>query len=84
MIDGLGDCEIRVCPRRQLVADAGTLRACHQAIRAWRHWSKGNLLAVHPEPSEALASLILWVDEEVADYRRVLDKRAIEEATRKA
>lgn len=39
--------------------------AVYTAIVAWRHWTKGNMLAFEPHPTEALNTLVLWVDDAV-------------------
>ena len=83
-VPGLGEHELTECPRLLLTGDRAELAAVNQAIEAWRHWTKGNLAAFQPDASEALGALILLVDDEVGSYRSDLERRAREDAERKA
>jgi len=56
------------CPKKLLQSDPVELQTIHESFTAWRHWSKGNMAAFYPDPTDALSMLILWVDEEVASY----------------
>jgi len=67
-----------VCPRRVMDDQPEECNAVWTAIEAWRHWKSGNLACRYQEPSEALMTLILWVDDEV----NARDARLIEEARR--
>ena len=64
------------CPRKVLADDMLTLRAIHKCIDAWRHWKTGNLGAFYPEPSDALGTMILWVDGDVQDYTNRVQETA--------
>ena len=56
------------CPKQILEDDPAEQRAIWEAVRAWRHWSKGNLESAFPDASEALTTLVLWVDDAVSEH----------------
>jgi len=64
------------CPRKVLAEELQTLHAIHKTLDAWRHWKTGNLSAFYPDPSDALGTMILWVDEDVQDYTNRVQETA--------
>jgi len=57
-----------------LEEDLQTLRAVNRGIEAWRYGKLGALSCFYPDATEALGSLILIVDDEVAAFQADLTR----------
>lgn len=68
------------CPHKVLLDDHTTYTSILRAIEHWRHWDKGNLSAFVEDASDGLSRSVLWVDEEVGEYKAFLENQAYEKA----